>query len=134
MESLSRLFDVFSRERRRYALYALDEADEPVELEELAEQITRWEDDGDGLTTEEFEDVVLSLKHTHLPKAAQAEYVEYDRERGEIRISGEPAEFQIILTVSEAFEQPDKGRRFDPEELTPEEFLASLAPSVGTSD
>lgn len=134
MESLSRLFDVFGRERRRYALYALAEADEPVELEELAAQITRWEEDDGGPSTEAFEDVVLSLRHTHLPKAAQAEYVEYDRERGEIRISGEPPEFQIILTVSEAFEHPEPGRRFDPEELTPEEFLAKLAPSVRSSD
>ncbi len=134
MESLSRIFDIFSRERRRYALYALDESEGPVALEELAERIRRWEDDGGSVAEGAYDDVALSLVHTHLPKAAQAEYIEYDREGGEIRISGEPAEFQIVLTVSEALERPQAGRLFDPDELTPEEFLAQFAPTGRTGD
>lgn len=134
MESLSRIFDIFSRERRRYALYALDESDGPVPLEELAERIRRWEDDGEGVTEGAYDDVALSLVHTHLPKAAQAEYIEYDREGGEIRISGEPAEFQIVLAVSEALERPEAGQLFAPDELTPEEFFAQFAPTGRTGE
>lgn len=134
MESLSQIFEIFSRERRRYALYALDESDGPVAIEELAERIRRWEDNGGEVAGSAFDDVVLSLAHTHLPKAAQAEYIEYDREDGELRISGEPAEFQIVLTVSEALERPDAGRLFDPDDLTPEEFLAKFAATESTGD
>lgn len=126
MDSLNRLFDVLSTERRRYALYVLDEADGPVAIEELAERIRELDDDA---ATERFDDLVLSLEHTHLPKAAQAEYVAYDRATNEIEISGEPTEFRILLRVSEAMENPDDDRVFDPDNLTPNEFLSRLRPA-----
>ncbi|WP_162991605.1 DUF7344 domain-containing protein [Halostella salina] len=43
MESLNTLFDIFSKERRRYALYALDQADGPIGIQELANQVREWE-------------------------------------------------------------------------------------------
>lgn len=124
MESLDRLFELFSRERRRYALYALDEAEGSVDIDDLAEQVRRWETDGEGLPAETDENVVLSLEHTHLPKAARAEYIEYDRADGEIRITGSPTEFQIVINVSEAVERPEDGELFDPDVWAPEELLS----------
>lgn len=133
MESLDRIFDIFGKERRRYALYALDEADGPVEMRELAEQIREWEDDEDDVDTREYEDVYLSLRHRHLPKAARAEYIEFDREENEIRITGEPTEFQIVLAVSEAMEAPDEDSLVDLDSLAPKEFLDQLTmPSQST--
>lgn len=134
METLDQLFGILSKERRRYALYALDQADGPVGIEELANQIRRWEEAERGIATEEFEKIVLSLKHTHLPKASRAKYIEYDRDQNEIRISGDPTELQIILTVSEAIEKPEEGRIFDPDALSPEEFLAQFSPAGQSSD
>lgn len=126
MESLDRLFELFTRERRRYVLYALDEADGPVGVDELAQRISRWEEDGDDADPETFEDVVLSLEHTHLPKASRAEYIEYDREAGEIRITGSPTEFTIVLKVSEAVEQPLDGELLEPDAWSAEELLERL--------
>lgn len=134
MESLNRLFDILSRERRRYALYALDRADGPVEIEELAERIRQWEEDGEPVSTGGLDDVVLSLQHTHLPRAAEAEYIEFDREEKEIRVSGEPAEFQMILAVSEAIENTDPTRVLDPETTAPEDLLSRLTPTSETGD
>lgn len=133
MDSFNQLFDLFSRERRRYALYALDEADGPVEVEELADQIQEWEEVAEYVSSDDFDEVVLSLEHTHLPKAAQAEYIEYDRDEREIRISGESTEFQMILTVSEALEKTDQENVFDPDTMDPEEFLSQFSPASQTS-
>lgn len=52
--------------------------------------------------------MVLSLKHHHLPKAAEAKFIEYHPERNEIQITGAPTEFEVILSVAEAVEQPGK--------------------------
>jgi len=108
MEALDTIFELLGRERRRYALYYLEQQDEPVSVEELAAIIEDWEDDPTGGATDEYQDIILALDHHHLPKAADAQYIEYDREADEIRITGEPAEFQVILSVAEAIEQPSR--------------------------
>lgn len=134
MDSLTRIFRIFSNERRRYALYALSQANEPVSIEELADQVQHWETIDDDDAPDEYEDVIIALKHHHLPKAAQAEYIEYDREENEIRISGEPTEFRIILTVSEAIETTQQHQLLDLTGTTPKEFLAQLTTTKSASD
>lgn len=108
MESLDEVFELFSEERRRYALYYLDEADGPVPIGELASQIQTWEQASSGspVPEAEFEDIVLRLKHRDLPKAAEVESVHYDREHNRIELSGSSPEFGVILSVAEAIEQP----------------------------
>jgi hypothetical protein len=134
MESLDQVFDVLSKQRRRYALYALDQADEPLEIEELAERIRQWESEQAETDTEPFEDVLLGLRHSDLPKADQAEYIEYDHSTGEIKITGDSAEFEIILTVSEAIETMNESRQLIPDTTTAEEFLSELPTSRVTND
>lgn len=107
MESLDEVFELFSEERRRYALYYLDEAEGPVEVRELASQIQEWEDGSDPPALgDDYRDIVLELEHTDLPKAARAEYVHYDPEEDIIELSGSSPEFEIVLSVAEAIEQP----------------------------
>lgn len=108
MEALDTVFELLRKERRRYALYYLEQQDEPVTIEEVAAVLQEWENGSSGPATDEYENIVVSLDHHHLPKAADAKYIEYDREADEIQITGEPAEFQVILSVAEAIEQPDK--------------------------
>ena len=133
MRSLDQLFDLFSKERRRYALYALDRADEPITIQELANRVREWETEEDTGSTSAFDDVVLTLQHTHLPNAASAEYIEYDRAENEIQISSTSTEFRIVLSVAEAIEATEHPV-FDPEKTTPREFFASLTPTSTTSD
>ncbi|ADJ13532.1 DUF7344 domain-containing protein [Halalkalicoccus jeotgali] len=109
MVALNTVFDLLRKERRRYALYHLDQQEGTVPIEELTEQVARWEDDSeDEPTTEEYERVELSLHHTHLPKTANAEFIEYDAEAGEVNVRGTPAEFEAVLTIAEVLE--DGGR------------------------
>lgn len=108
MEALDDVFELFSKERRRFALYFLDEADDPVPVRELAEQIQAWENGSEppAIADDEYRDIVLRLKHTDLPKAAEAEFVHYDPQENVIELSGTSPEFEIILTVAEAIEGP----------------------------
>ena len=107
MASLSRIFDLLSEERRRYALYYLEQREEPIPVDELAEQIDEWEDDPTDLDlSDEYRNVELELEHKHLPKASDAEFVEYDPDQEVVEVTGSPAEFSAILSVSETIEQP----------------------------
>ena len=70
MEILDRVFEVLSEERRRYALYYLEQEDGPAPLEELIEQIAAWETNESAATIpdEKFREVGLKFYHTDLPE------------------------------------------------------------------
>lgn len=112
MKSLDEVFDLFSKERRRWALYYLDEADGQVPVRDLAEQIQAWENGSDppALADDEYRNIVLELKHSDLPRAAEAEYVHYDPEQNVIELSGTSPEFSVILSVAEAIEHPGESQ------------------------
>lgn len=86
------IFDILSSSRRRYVLYCLQEADEPMEVTDLAEQIAAWENDTEvsELSAQERKRVYVSLYQTHVPKLASAGVVEYDEDAGTV-ILGENA-------------------------------------------
>ena len=107
MASLDAIFDILSKRRRRYALYYLEQQNRPVSVSELTEQIANWESDPDQFTIPEgkFEDVEMSLKHQHLPKAAEVEFIEYDREREALVLTGSPSDFEAILSIAELAEK-----------------------------
>ena len=108
MKTLDELFTLFSNKRRRYVLYYLDQADEQVSIDELVEQIHNWEtrSSHDSVPPEDYEDIVISLEHNHLPKIEDASHIEYQRENQQIRILGLSPESDILLSVSKAVEQP----------------------------
>lgn len=64
MKTLDDVFRLLDRERRRYALYYLQEAGGPVPVEELVAVIAEWESDAsaDADEYDEF-DVALTLEH-----------------------------------------------------------------------
>lgn len=109
MEALSEIFGLLSKERRRYALYYLEQADGPVHVDELTEKVSEWESDPPepAIPEGEYEETILTLKHSHLPKAAEAEYIDYDPTSGFVEISGSPPEFKAVLHVAEAIEHPE---------------------------
>lgn len=110
MVSLDHIFELFTRERRRYVLYYLEECDRTVTLKELAAKIQEWESETppSALPDDDYHDVIITLKHQHIPKAAEAEFVEYAPEDQTIELSGSPPEFSVILSVARAIEQPDE--------------------------
>lgn len=110
MDALNSVFKLLSKERRRYVLYYLERKDGPVSVSELTDKILEWERNSSRSPTseEDHEEIKITLQHNHLPKAAEAEFIEYHPEQNTIEITGAPAEFKVILSVAEAIEQPDR--------------------------
>lgn len=108
METLDEVFTLFSKERRRYVLYYLDQADGKVSLDELVKQIHEWETESshDSVPPDEYENIIIALEHNHLPKIEEATHIEFQRENQQIRISGTSPESNVLLSVSKAIEQP----------------------------
>lgn len=107
MEALDRVFELFSRERRRYVLYYLERREGPTPVSEVAEAVQTWESEGGSPESDDVDDeLAIALKHRELPKLNEAEFVEYDPDAKEITISGMPAEIKVILSVTKAIEQP----------------------------
>lgn len=108
--SLDEVFDLLSEERRRYALYYLEQADGPVAVEEVAEQVAKWETGNvvGAIPEDKFERIEVELHHTDLPKATEVEYIEYDPAAETIEVSGVPPEVNAIITVAKVIERPER--------------------------
>ncbi|MFW5896152.1 MAG: DUF7344 domain-containing protein [archaeon] len=106
------MFEVLSDERRRYTIYYLERQDGPVAIEELVEQIAVCEADGtaEDIPDEKFREIEIELYHTGLPKAADLEYIEYNRESGEVELKEAPPRIDAIVGVARVIERPDWNR------------------------
>lgn len=110
MGTIDQILDLLSKERRRYALYYLTQQDGPISVTEVAEQVTEWETTGPPATIsdERFEQVKIELLHTDLPKVSEANYINYDSERGIVELSGTPPGFDAIISLAKVIERPDR--------------------------
>jgi DNA-binding transcriptional ArsR family regulator len=79
------LFDLLRNRRRRLVMRYLGEHDR-AEIGELAEHVAAVENgtDPETLSSSERKRVYVSLYQSHLPKLAEAEVVDYDKERGTV--------------------------------------------------
>lgn len=86
-DSLDTVFATLTSQRCRYAVYYLHQRG-GVEVDELAELIAASENSGDraAVTADEQEQVHVGLVHTHLPKLAAANVVEYDAAEQRVRL------------------------------------------------
>ncbi|MFC7168642.1 DUF7344 domain-containing protein [Halobium salinum] len=102
--SQDEVFDVLSNERRRYLLYYLKQSDdEVVELSDISSQLAAWEQE----TTPEYIDyadrknVHTALYQFHLPKMAEAGFLDYDKRSGRIELTDHARNLDVYLeTVS----------------------------------
>ncbi|WP_440766353.1 DUF7344 domain-containing protein [Natronorubrum sp. DTA7] len=110
MVKLGTVFDLLEDKRRRYVLYYLEQRDGPVAIRELVEQIDEWEDEPTRAdrSADAFEDIAIELTHTHLPRAAEVEFVQYDREQGTIQIQGAPPKFDTFVSIARLIEEPEE--------------------------
>lgn len=110
MVNVDTVFELLESERRRHALYYLDEQETPVSLDAVAEHVREVESD-EGATDESATDrdtYKVSLGHTHLPKADEnAEFIEFDADDGEVRLTGEPPTYESILAIAKVLERPN---------------------------
>ncbi|WP_246310503.1 DUF7344 domain-containing protein [Halorarum halophilum] len=111
MTSLDRLFDLLSEERRRYALYYLDQHDGPVSVDELAAQVAEWQADPGTVSIPEdtFNRIELELLHVDLPKASTATFVQYNPEERTVELTGPAPKFNAVISVAKIIERPDRG-------------------------
>lgn len=107
MVTLSEIFDLLSEERRRYALYYLYEQDGPVPIEELVKVVAEWEENPHGQDEPwaRFDEITLDLQHTHLPKTAKVDFVQYHQDKGIIQVQGTPPKFDAFVTIARLFER-----------------------------
>lgn len=108
MVTVDTVLDLLSETRRRYVLYYLDNQQMPVQIDELAAEVARMEAQTDGgaeVGTESHDSIRIELRHRTLPRAAEAEFVEYDADSGEIRLTGSPPRFEAIMTVAKVLER-----------------------------
>lgn len=102
-EDLSRdaIFEVLRNQRRRYVLHYLKQQDEPVQLQELIEQVAAWENDKpvEEVTSEEHQRVYVALMQTHLPRMEAADVINYDEEERLVEPSDLAANLDIYLEI-----------------------------------
>ena len=82
-ESKNTLFSVLSSHRRRYVLYACNQADGETTLSDVAEQVAAWEYDKPiaKITATERKRVYTSIQQHHLSKLEDAELITVDGDR-----------------------------------------------------
>ncbi len=92
-------FEILTNARRRYTLSYLRAQSDAVSIGELAEVVAAWEQDTSRelVTSKERKSVYTSLYQTHLPKMADAGVIEYDRQRGRVRLSERADELDEYL-------------------------------------
>ncbi len=93
--SLSELFEILSHEYRRRILMAVAEQN-PQDEDDIASELSAdgHEEDGDALDT-----LHLQLYHAHLPKLADAGFVDWDRDTGTITRGPQFEEIEPLLRL-----------------------------------
>jgi hypothetical protein len=102
------LFEVLSNRRRRYAVHAIKQEGEAVELGEIAERVAAWEYDipEQQVSYDERKRVYTALQQSHLPKMDDAGVVAYDKDRGIIEPKPALAEAEVYMDVVRGYGLP----------------------------
>lgn len=98
------IFEALVDRRRRYVLFSLlDTSDGVAELDDLAEQVRRWERAADGADPEAHRDRVLaSLYHVDVPRLADAGLVEFDPRSKTVRYRGDEDQERVLQLITRA--------------------------------
>lgn len=96
-----------NRRRRDIVRYLMDNEGEAT-LSELAEHIAAWENDIDvqALNSGQRKRVYVALYQTHLPKLAENEIIEYERNRGDVTLTENAEHLKTYLVDDESESDP----------------------------
>lgn len=108
--TLEVIFSCLTNPKRRFVLYYLQDR-EIVTVDELAEQVAGWETETPPaeVETEHRERIAEELVHTHLPRLADALFIEYDPRSNTIRYTDPPALLDEVLRLTAQLENDSKG-------------------------
>ncbi|ERH05316.1 MAG: hypothetical protein J07HN4v3_00911 [Halonotius sp. J07HN4] len=98
-ETKNTLFGALSSHRRRYVLYACNQADGETTLSDVAEQVAAWEYDKPiaEITSTERKRVYTSIQQHHLSKLEDADLISVDGDR--IRCTEKAESLDVYLEV-----------------------------------
>lgn len=104
------VFELLSNQRRRMVLYYLRQSSGSVEVKELAGQIATMENEipKSELTSQQRKRVYVSLYQTHLPRMADMNTIEYDKDSGIVSLTDQTDEVDRYLTTPEQSTYPWK--------------------------
>lgn len=107
--SLDAVLGVLSDQRRRYALYYLQDQTTAT-LQEVAAQVATWETERGEQAAEsvQTDQVYTDFYHRHLPKLADANLIEYDPREELVRYDC-PKQLERVIDIIRWFEHPDGG-------------------------
>lgn len=94
------IFDVLSNERRQCILHYLRQQDDRrVDLRELVDYVTAWENDTttEAIGTDQRKRVYTALRQSHLPRLEKAGLVEYEHRRGQVELTEQARRAQMYL-------------------------------------
>lgn len=85
-------FKLLSNKRRRYILHFLKEKEKETNVRDLAEQVAAWEENKTvkKLKSKERKNVYVSLYQTHLPEMDKKGVIDYNKNRGTVKLNGFP--------------------------------------------
>lgn len=97
------VFELLSNHRRRMVLYYLRTNGGSVDMQELATQIASMENEvsAEELTSQQRKRVYVSLYQTHLPKMAEMDTIEYDKDSGIVRLAERADDVDEYLTTDD---------------------------------
>ncbi|WP_247728757.1 DUF7344 domain-containing protein [Halovivax limisalsi] len=106
--SKDEIYKVLGNRRRRYVIHYLEWRGRPVSLDELAERIAAWENDGsiESIGAAERKRVYTALQQFHLPKLAEASLVAYDERAGVIDRTAVLDDLDVYLDLIPANDVP----------------------------
>ena len=98
--SIDEVLECLTSSRRRSILYHMQD-NEVEDIDELATQVAAWEDAvaPEKVTADNRKRVETQLVHTHLPKLADAQFVEYDRRSDTVRYREPPRLLYTVLQL-----------------------------------
>ncbi|MFC6725279.1 hypothetical protein ACFQE1_13045 [Halobium palmae] len=95
------VFDVLSNQRRRHLLHYLKQrdGDGEIELSEISSQLAAWEQGTapEMISYADRKNVHTALYQFHLPKMADAGFVDYDQRSGSVRLTEAARGLEVYL-------------------------------------
>lgn len=104
-QNVNTVLELFSHPRRRSVLRGLRMHENPMALADLADEVAIQENEPPlpEISTEEVKRIYLTLYHTHVPKLADEQFIQYDQERDSVALaerSEDIEQYQELLMVN----------------------------------
>ena len=100
--SLDQAFSLLASDERRALLTSLLEANRGMFVEELVDSVATRMDSADEESDQQA--LAISLHHVHLPKLAEADVIEWDREHDHVEPTAALAKLEPFLMVAATFD------------------------------